>query len=166
MVLVFLRYLAACRKETLRGSDLLDMDDSLFEQLGIVSAIHKKRMTKHLECLKVYQKQYELEKEAYEASLKTDQPYFEMDRKLREALAVAPNGIYALPLKIESWKPIDVFAFLKMPVHEEKVAKFIKPICLTGIDGEQFLDLTHSDTLVLLFLFTFVFLIRRSDRTT
>ncbi len=141
------RYLSYFRKNAVRGSDLLRLNDDHFEEMGITSCqFHLTRIRDAHSQLVSYQNRLDEMQEAQTAKEAFERQYLLVEKQYLEK--VSDGKPYVLSAKLSQWKLVDVFAFFKKPSNAELEKVFLKPIILSGIDGEKLLNLAKPDTKV------------------
>lgn len=131
------RYLKKFQQSGITGKDLLIMEEKEFvQQLGIDLANHRKRFSLHLLKLQNYHEKHV-----------TERLYYEMEMLYQERLLLEVRGSspYQLPLSISTWKTFDIFVFLKLSGNEH-LEKFLKPVALSELTGEQLLLISLPET--------------------
>jgi hypothetical protein len=114
------------------GEDLLDTPEiELLNELGISFQHHTNRFSSKLSKLKDYNNRQITEKR-----------YYDLEKEYKKAKAD-----YHRPARIVNWKTFDVFAFIKSS-NTPALYKFLKPVALTELNGEQLLLLSQHETQV------------------
>lgn len=139
----FYSYLAHFRRLGVNGVDLLSASDEILStEYGIKSALHLNRARLHISKLISFQEKIDKERDALSALKKSEQAFFDMEAAYVELTRRQPP--YQLPNKIDAWRPIDVFFFMKQPANNETLAMFLKPLALKKIGGKELLELVTS----------------------
>lgn len=151
------RYLAHFRRLGVTGVDLLSVtDEMLKEEYGISSALHLNRARLYISKLIAFQEKKDKERDAHEALKKSEQAYFDLEDAYAELLQRVPP--YQLPQKVELWRPIDVFFYMKKAENQETLGMFLKPLALKKIGGKELLELVTSGKPIVSVISSFTFL--------
>jgi hypothetical protein len=133
------RILNAFKTSGVIGKDLLIAEnwDPLNDRYQIIDPLHQRRFRKALSDIVARQKEA-LEVEKKDEKLReTERGYYELLEQF-EKMKMGTGAPYQLPKKIEQWKPIEVFYFLKTSEHKDSFATFVKPFALRNISGRDF----------------------------
>ena len=139
---IYCSYIESFKDLGVRGIDLLAADDDDLESFGIKVPLHITRARTCINQLRNDQKR----KEDIAAVEKSEQRYTDLKEKYEKQKERVPA--YTLPRKIEFWKTLDVFTFLKMQEEEteEDVSMFIKPFALGTVHGCRLNELRKQET--------------------
>jgi hypothetical protein len=131
------------------GDDLLDLDEEMYEEMGINEYVHLRKIRDGHDQLLNYQKKFEKEMEDLEIANKANRLYLETKAEY-ERLQLSNNDSSQTKLdpNIKAWKLVHIFAFFQKPANEELAKIFLKPLINSDISGANFLLLADAHTKV------------------
>jgi hypothetical protein len=109
----------------------IKLEDEVIKHLGISDQIHVQRFKSSVEAVRKKQSQ-----------LNANHGYDELHEEC-QALRKA-NPTYALPRRVEQWKPLDVVFFLTQKEYAMRMEKLVRPIANKRLDGQKVWDMCNS----------------------
>eukprot|EP01039_Chlorochromonas_danica_P005047 gene5047-5541_t len=137
------RYQAAFAKFGIKGIDLLGANEQVLHDLGISHPVHLNRARIALDQLVVYQNELDVKEKDKAKLYETEKNYHDLLDEAKRLKLLNPS--YALPRKIDYWKPVDVMLWLNSPNNTTaSLGLFAKPFALKRINGPELLEMVSK----------------------